>query len=230
MKLIIGNQNYSSWSMRPWLFLRFHELDIEIEKVWFFTPQYYETLGRYFSNGKVPLLIDRGFEVWDTLAILEYLNEQYPCTKGLPEDIKARSVARSVSAEMHSSFTAIRAELPMNCGKYFPEYKPSDAAMLEIDRIQQIWRTCRQNYGAEGAWLFGEFSIADAMYAPVAMRFRSLQLDLDEISKSYCQTVCENSAVQQWLNEAAAENVIVQQDELDQQSIKITPEFNPFIG
>ena len=198
LKLIIGNQNYSSWSMRPWLYVKYHQIECEIEKVVLFSDQAKDKLEQHFSNGKVPLLMNGDLEIWDTMAILEYLAEKFPDTKGWPENTEARAVARSVSAEMHSSFAALRNELPMNCRSYFPGYQLSEAALSDIQRIMTIWNRCRENYAQKGPWLFGEFSIADAMYAPVVMRFRSVDVELDSVSKQYCETMHKCDAVKLW--------------------------------
>ena len=214
-KLIVGNQNYSSWSMRPWLFVRHHKLDIGIEKLTLFTEETRDRLNEHFSNGKVPLLIDNGLEIWDTMAILEYLAEQYPQTQGWPEDVQARAVARAICAEMHSSFSALRNELPMNCRRYFPGYKLSEKGMRDVDRIQKIWNLCRTNYGQSGPWLFGDFSISDAMYAPVVMRFRSIDIELDEISQYYYDTMHQSESVEEWLAAGKMEEEFLQEDELD---------------
>ena len=221
MKLIIGNQNYSTWSMRPWLFIKHHNLDVEIEKLVLFASETVDKLSQYFSNGKVPLLTDGDLEIWDSLAILEYLAEKFPDCRGWPLEPSARAVARSVCAEMHSGFSALRNEMPMNCRAYFPNYTLSEAGLKDISRIQQIWNTCRATYGQSGPWLFGEFSIADAMYAPVVMRFRSVDLDLDPVSKSYCDTMHQNSAVMQWLAEGAMETDTLKEDELEWPSQRI---------
>jgi glutathione S-transferase len=213
--LIIGNQNYSTWSMRPWLFVKYHELDVDIEKVTLFTDQTRQKLANHFSNGKVPLLIDGDLEVWDTMAILEYLAEKFPHTRAWPDDVEARAVARSVSAEMHSSFTHLRNDIPMNCRRFFPDYPVSESATRDIDRIQEIWGYCRSRFGKNGPWLFGAFSIADAMFAPVVMRFRSVQVHLDTVSQAYCETVNRCPKVVQWINDGKHESEVVKEDELD---------------
>jgi glutathione S-transferase len=223
MKLIIGNQNYSSWSMRPWLFVKYHELDIEVEKVLLFAPKTVEKLANHFSNGKVPLLVDDEFEIWDTIAILEYLAEKFPETGAWPAHNQARAVARSVSAEMHSSFAALRNELPMNCRRFFPGYTLSDAALKDVERIREIWNTSRARYGQEGPWLFGRFSIADAMYAPVVMRFRSAEIELDPVSQAYFDTMHQCDAVKQWLADGAAETDVLEEDEIDWPSEALSP-------
>ena len=215
MQLIIGNHNYSTWSMRPWLFVHYHQLPVEVHKMNLFSPALAAKLDGHFSNGKVPLLIDGAFEVWDSLAILEYLGERYSETDPWPEDISARAVARAVSAEMHSSFTALRDEAPMNCRTRFPGFQLSTAAKRDVARIESIWNRCRAEYGSDGPWLFGNFSIADAMYAPVVMRFRSVEVELDDVALEYCETVNRCESVRQWLKLALAEDHIVKEDEID---------------
>ncbi|MCY4051010.1 MAG: glutathione S-transferase [Gammaproteobacteria bacterium] len=218
MKLVIGNQTYSSWSMRPWLFMVYHDLEAEIEKL---SLNHLPLIQKRFTHGKVPVLIDGLLEIWDSLAILEYLSETYPDTQGWPEEVNARAVARSVSAEMHSSFQALRSGLPMNCRKFFPEYQLSNKVMKDVKRIQQIWNFCRERYAATGPWLFGRFGIADSMYAPVVMRFLSINIELDLVSQEYCHTVCQCDAVKRWLAEAFQETEIVSEDELHHPSISL---------
>ncbi|MXZ80004.1 MAG: glutathione S-transferase [Gammaproteobacteria bacterium] len=218
MKLVIGNQNYSSWSMRPWLFVAYHDLDIEVEKI---SLSDLEALRRRFAHGKVPVLVDGFLEIWDSIAILEYLVELFPHTRGWPDDPEARAVARSVSAEMHSGFSALRNELPMNCRRFFPGYSLSDDSLSDVRRIQQIWNMCRERYGRDGPWLFGRFTVADAMYAPVVMRFRSAEVELDAVSREYFETMHECDAVKRWLAEGRAEAEIVDYDELDWPSTEL---------
>jgi len=197
------------------MFIKYHRLDIDVQRLYFESDELAEEMEKRFSNHKVPVLIDDGFEIWDTLAILEYLCERYPETNGLPTSVKARAVARSVCAEMHSSFAALRNDIPMNCRRYFPGYRISDPGKKDIDRIQRLWRHCRENYGADGPWLFGHFSIADAMFAPVVMRFRSVDISLDSLSQSYCDTLNRCEAVREWLHHARQETHRCEQDELD---------------
>lgn len=204
--------------MRPWLFVQYHGLDIEIEKLTLFTSSTIERLQHHNSNGKVPLLIDDGLEIWDTMAILEYLAEKFPHTRGWPGDASARAIARSISAEMHSSFSALRNELPMNCRRFFPDYSISDDVKTDIARITGLWNHCRAEYASAGPWLFGEFSIADAMYAPVVMRFRSVNVELDTVCRQYCETMHKCDAVQLWIDHGYAETETVYEDELDSPS------------
>jgi len=152
MQLIIGNYNYSSWSMRPWLFIEHHALPVEVLKMHLSSEELLSRLGQHFSDGKVPLLTTDTGDVWDSLAILEFLGERYPHTQPWPIDTQARAIARSVSAEMHSSFNALRTEVPMNCRRYYSELRLSDKAKSEVQRIMKVWSYCRVNFGEGGPW------------------------------------------------------------------------------
>jgi len=213
---IFGNKNYSSWSLRPWLYLRQnsiefteHKIDLDLAK-----PYTNPSLKPYFSDFKVPLLLDDGFEVWDSLAIMEYLAEKFPTVDSWPAEAKARAVARSISAEMHSSFTALRSALPMNCRKFFPAFPISDEVHRDINRIQDIWRYCKE-FKADGDWLFGRFSIADAMFAPVVIRFSGYDVKLDKHAASYVKFVLANEHVKSWIAEGKVETAIIPEDEVE---------------
>lgn len=219
LTLVIGNQNYSSWSLRPWLFLVHHAIPFKIKKVSLFTDSMERDLAVHFSDNKVPILIDDDLEVWDSLAILEYLVERFPETRGWPEERSARAVARSVCAEMHSGFFGMRGELPMNCRRRFPGFEPGPEAQRDIDRVLGLWRFCRERYGASGPWLFGEFSAADCMYAPVVMRLLSYEIPLDAVSSVYARTLFESPAMQQWVKAGAGEAEVIDEDEADWPSV-----------
>ena len=162
----------------------------------------------------MPILLDGATEVWDSLAILEYLGEHFPDSPPWPEDPEARAVARSVSAEIHSSFGALRDEAPMNLRRRFPGYRLSEAAILDVHRIQAVWRYCRDRFANGGPWLFGRFTIADAMYAPVVMRFRSIPVDLYADTADYCRTMECDPSVREWIRRGLAESHQVDEDEL----------------
>ncbi|WP_256857687.1 glutathione S-transferase family protein [Solemya velum gill symbiont] len=174
LTLVIGNKNYSSWSLRPWVFMKHYQVVFEEKRIALFTDTTTDELSIYNSNFKVPILKENEFEVWDSLSILEYVSEQYLSGQGWPADANARAVARSISTEMHSSFFNVRNELPMNCRKEFNGIKLSEGAVSEIERIKELWRRCRSEYGSGGEWLFGKYSIADAMFAPVALTLDSM--------------------------------------------------------
>jgi glutathione S-transferase len=206
MKLIIGDKNYSSWSMRPWLLLKhfgiaFEEVLIELYDA--------GTTSAILAHapagpGKVPCLIgDGGVATWDSLAIAETLAERFPQHALWPRDPAARSHARSVSAEMHSGFGDLRANMWMNIRASFPGKNATPGALADIARIEAIWHQCLATYG--GPFLFGEFSIADAMYAPVVMRFRTWRPALTEVSAAYVNRVTALPAVQAWIDNALRE-------------------------
>lgn len=211
--LVFGNKNYSSWSLRPWLWLRQNELPFTEKRIALFTDTCKAELLPYFSNFKVPVLVDDGFVVWDTLAILEYLAEKHPEASAWPGDISARAVARSISAEMHSSFTALRSAMPMNCRKRFPGFEISESVQRDIDRIVALWEHCRKNFGSDGNWLFGEFSIADAMYAPVVLRLHGYDATPGGIAGDYIQFVLANDHIQDWIEAGRQETEVIEQDE-----------------
>jgi glutathione S-transferase len=152
--------------------------------------------------------------VWDSLAIMEYLSDKYLEGRGWPADEKARAVARSVSAEMHSSFANVRSEMPMNLRKHFPDYQLSEAALREVGRIKSLWRLCREQYGQGGEWLFGDYSIADAMYAPIVMRFVGYDVPLEGIEKAYAESVLKQPAIQEWIEAGKAEIEVIAEDEI----------------
>jgi glutathione S-transferase len=212
LTLVIANKNYSSWSLRAWLFLRHTGVSFREIRVGLDEPDTRARIAQYSPSGRVPVLVDGDLTVWDSLAICEYLNERVPEVHGWPADREARAVARSVSAEMHSGFQALRNELPMNC-RARRRVTPSAAALADIERVRSIWESCRSRYGAGGPWLFGPFSIADTMYAPVVLRFRTYAVELDGSAAAYAHTVLSDAAMNEWLAAALAETEIVPSDE-----------------
>jgi glutathione S-transferase len=203
--LIIGSKNYSSWSLRPWLLLRQFEIDFDEIKLPLDTPEFYARIHDYSPSGRVPALTHGDVHVWDSLAIAEYVNETFLDERGWPADASARAFARSISAEMHSGFSALRTEMPMNCRKCVDDHPASEACANDIARIKSIWRESRQRFGNAGDFLFGSFSIADAMYAPVMFRFLSYGVALDGIERAYVETLRALPAIADWLADAATE-------------------------
>ena len=210
MKLIIGNKNYSSWSLRPWLFLRESGLEFEEINELLNKADTRERLARYSPSCKVPVLIDGEFTVWDSLAICEYISDSRLDGRGWPADKHTRALARAISAEMHAGFAAMRSELPMNC-RAMRKVTSSDAAARDVNRVIQIWNDCISMSG--GPWLFGEFSIADCMYAPVALRFRTYGIDPGKPASTFVDAVLGNSHIQDWVRQAAEESEIIPEDE-----------------
>ena len=173
-----------------------------------------EELSKYDSNYKVPILQDGNLLIWDSLAILEYISEKYLQQQGWPSDNEARAQARALSAEMHSSFYALRKEMPMNCRKEFHNINLSAAAQQDIERITALWRTCLKKYSAGGEWLFGEYSIADAMYAPVIFRFAGYNVPLGDVENTYLQNALKHPAMMEWKESGIAETEIIPEDEI----------------
>lgn len=206
MKLLIGDKNYSSWSMRPWLLLTHFGITFEEVLIQLYEP---DTKARILSHaprgsGKVPCLIDdTGHATWDSLAIAETLAERFPQHALWPRDPSARAHARSVSAEMHAGFGELRSNMWMNIRASFAGKNATPGALADIARIETIWRDCLDTYG--GPFLFGEFCIADAMYAPVAMRFNTWRPSLSAGAAAYVERLGAVPAVKAWVDGALAE-------------------------
>lgn len=213
MKLVIGNKNYSSWSLRPWLLLKAFGLSFDEIRIGLYQADTASRLRDYSPSLKVPVLIDGETTVWDSLAICEYLSEVYLSGKGWPEAVDERAVCRSVVAEMHSGFFAMRNEMPMNirCSK---PLDVSEAAKKEIVRIVQVWGGLRETYQSRGPWLFGRFSIADCMYAPVALRFKSYQIELPSLAEEYKQALLNHPSMLTWISEAMKESEVITEAEV----------------
>src|SRR3954447_26098697 len=199
LKLVIGNKNYSSWSMRPWLALRAN--NIAFEEI--FIPLYTgdadkQRILNFTHSGKVPALIDGDITVWDSLSIIEYVAERFPESRLWPEDRARRAHARSISAEMHSGFLALRNECGMNLHRPIGAIALSAEARANVARIEQIWIECRERYGKTGPFLFGDFSGADAMFAPVVHRFRTYAIEVAPEARDYIDTMMGLAAFQEW--------------------------------
>ncbi len=208
--LVIGNYNLSSWSLRPWLVMKqlgipFDTVKVDLKSSGDKPPDVKAEILRHSPSGRVPALKHRGLTVWDSLAICEYLAETFPEKRLWPEDKAARAIARSVSAEMHSGFMGMRTKMSMNFKGRTPLAEIPAEAAGDVKRIQEIWSNCRQQYGTLGPYLFGGFSIADAMYAPVVSRFTTYGVKADSASKAYMDTVWKMPAMQDWLKGAEQE-------------------------
>ncbi|KDM91686.1 glutathione S-transferase family protein [Photobacterium galatheae] len=212
MQLIIGNKNYSSWSLRGWLMLAQNGIVFEEQKLKLLTESFYRALQAYTPAAKVPVLIDGDVTVWDSLAICEYVNEVYCNGNAWPQDQAERAKARAISCEMHSGFMGLRNEMPMNC-RAKRRVELSDAAKKDIARVDQIWCEQMALYGDQGGWLFGEWSIADCMFAPVVLRFITYGIEVSELSQRYMAHVLQSPAIRLWLEEALQETQIVPEDE-----------------
>jgi len=197
MLLVIGNKNYSSWSLRPWLAMKVLGIPFEEKRIPLYGPESKRELLQYSPAGKVPCLVDGELRVWDSLAILEYLAERHP---GLwPAEATLRARARAVSAEMHSGFPNLRQHMSMNVRKRHPGKGRTPEVLAEIARIVEIWSERR------GAFLFGPFCAADAMYAPVVLRFRTYEVELPPVCRAYADAVLALPALQEWMRDAGRE-------------------------
>jgi glutathione S-transferase len=207
--LVIGNKNYSSWSLRPWLLMRQAGLPFREIRIPLYTPESKAQIREYSPSGRVPCLLDGGLAVWDSLAICEYVAERHPELQLWPAAGAARAVARSVSAEMHAGFQHLRSNMGMNCRGRFPGLGRTVEVAGEIERIQRLWADCRARFGGTQPFLFGPFSIADAMFAPVVLRFRTYQVQLNPVCREYADAVLGLPALQEWLAAALAETEVI---------------------
>ncbi len=198
IRLVIGNKNYSSWSLCPWLLLKMYDIDFEEIQVALYQDNTAEKLGPYSPSLKVPVLLHKEITVWDSLSISEYINEELIGGSGWPSSPKRRATARSVAAEIHSEFPVLKQDWPMNCKASYT-LQPSEALQNEIARIDAIWSCCRRRYGANGNYLFGRFSIADCMSAWIAVCFESYGAELSGDAYIYMQTLLDNPFVQKWI-------------------------------
>ena len=215
-KLIIGNKNYSSWSLRPWFLLREADIDFDEHRIALDVEDTARQIAEFSPAGKVPVLLLDDVAVWDSLAIAETVAERWPEKKLWPDDADARAHARSVSAEMHAGFAELRSRMPMNCRAMGRRVALPDELTRDIDRVFDIWSDCYRRYGEDGPWLFGDFSIADAMYAPVVLRFRTYGINLPESARHYANRVLQSEAMQEWLFACETETEVIEQDEVGQ--------------
>lgn len=205
LTLVIGNRNYSSWSMRAWVLMRQLGIDFEEVQIPLRQPNSLERKLSYSPAGKVPVLIEGDTRVWDSLAIVERLAEGFPDKQVWPTENAARVLARSVCAEMHSGFQSLRSCMPLNCRAQRSSASPVPEVQEDIDRIREIWRECRAHHGGTRPFLFGGFTAADAMFAPVASRFHTYGVELDGVEATYAQAILALPAVREWIEGARRE-------------------------
>jgi glutathione S-transferase len=217
LTLVIGNKNYSSWSMRPWVLLRGLQIPFQERQLKFHTPEWSAHIGPLSPSGMVPVLWEgepgRGFATWDTLAIAERLHELFPKAAVWPADAQARARARSLCAEFHSGFRAFRGAMPMNIRSRYPGKGMTPEAAKDIDRVRALWTETRAAFGGGGQFLFGAFCAADAFYAPVATRFVTYGVALDGEAHRYQQALLESAGVMAWSADAMKETEFVAEDE-----------------
>ncbi len=212
--IVLGNKRYSSWSLRPWLALKHTGVDFDEVVIPLYVDGAKEQILKHSPAGKVPILKHGDITVWESLAICDYLAERFPAARLWPEDPAARALARSVAAEMHGGFQALRQNLPMDLSRKVDDPARRAPARADIDRVSALWRDCRRRFGAAGAngagpFLFGGFSVADAMYAPVVGRFRSYSVALDPICAAYAEAITALPAMREWAAAGAAEPWVI---------------------
>ena len=213
MKLVIGNKNYSSWSLRPWVLMHHAQLDFEEVNVSLFTEQGEELIKKWCPAQLVPVLHDGPLVLWDSLAICEYIADKVTHTSLWPERTDERARARAISAEMHSGFAEMRRAMPMNCRRVVQGFKPSLQVQIDINRIVQLFEEVLQSSG--GPWLFGHYTVADAMYAPVASRFKTYTIQVPTLSKYYIEKTLCDAPVQDWYAAARSETAVIAKSEIE---------------
>jgi glutathione S-transferase len=204
MKLVIGNKKYSSWSMRPWLVMTAFNIPFEEVKIALKRTETSAAIAEYSASGRLPVLVDGETSVWDSLSICEYLAEQFPEKNMWPQNVAQRAMARSICAEMHSGFGDLRSAMWMNIGASFPGKGRTVGAQADIGRISEIWETCLTANGVH-EFLFGEFTIADAFFAPVVMRFNTYNVSLPPVLQAYADRMTAHPAVVKWVDGALRE-------------------------
>jgi glutathione S-transferase len=204
LRLVIGNKNYSSWSMRPWVLMKAFGIPFKEINILLGQPDTSLQIAEYSASGRIPILLAGEITVWDSFAICEYLAEQFPEKALWPKDVAARAMARSICAEMHSGFAALRTAMPMNIRANFHGKGRTAGSQADIGRISEIWENCFSKFGHHH-FLFGDFSIADAYYAPVVMRFRTYDVSLAPALQAYAERVAAHPAVSRWIEEAKNE-------------------------
>ncbi len=209
MELVIGNKKYSSWSFRPWLLMKASGIPFTEKLILIRRADSAAKIGRYSPAGRVPVLKDGRAAVWESLAICEHLAEKFPSKRLWPSDPSAKAEARSVSHEMHAGFAALRQNLPCHFLARYQGFKVPADAQADIDRVLGIWKSARRKWGRGGPFLFGRFSVADAMYAPVVFRFLADGVRTDAVSRAYMKAVESLPASREWVAAARAEKAVI---------------------
>jgi glutathione S-transferase len=215
LKLVIGNKNYSSWSLRPWIAMKVAGIAFEEEVISLDDKDFKTRVLQVSGAGKVPALADGNIHVWESLAILEYVSERFPAAKLWPADPAARAHARAVASEMHAGFGALRRACPMNFRRPVKQRQLSDDAVADIRRIEALWADCRTRFGRAGPFLFGAFGVADAMYAPVVSRFHTYGVEVGASGQAYMAAVMALPAWAEWRAAALQESWVLPEDEVD---------------
>ena len=211
--LYIGNKNYSTWSLRSWLLLSEAGIEFDEHRIVLDVETSAKELASVSPSRTVPVLVLDGVTIWDTMAIAETIAERWPDKQLWPADPEARAYARSISAEMHSGFLRLRNDMPMNCRAMGRKVPLPDELTRDIDRVIEIWSSCYKRFGGDNGWLFGDFSVADAMYAPVVLRFRTYGINLPESARKFADRLLQSDAMQSWLAAAESETEVIDADE-----------------
>ena len=213
--LIIGNKNYSSWSLRPYMMLEMAKIPFDEKLIHFGTENFTAKVKKFSPAGLVPVLKHNGVAVWDTLSIVEYIAETWPAKHIWPKNKAARAMARSLSAEMHSGFRALRTQYPMNLRRPTKALAMSGSTQQEVERLEKAWSLARKLYGGGGPFLFGKFSAADAMFTPVLTRLETYGVPVKRDTQHYMNAVLATPAYQNWKLAALKEKWVVAEDEVD---------------
>jgi glutathione S-transferase len=216
MKLVIANKAYSSWSLRPWLLMSVLGIPFEEDVIPLDTPEFRPRLDAYKAGSTVPVLVDGDVTVWESIAIMDYLADRFPDKPVWPADIKARAFARTISAEMHAGFRALRGACPMNLRKRYAARDRGADVAANVARIEHLWAEARSRFGAAGPFLFGAFGAADAMYAPVVTRLQTYSIPVSAGTRRYMDAVLDQPAFRAWQAAGMAEAWIVAHDEVDE--------------
>jgi glutathione S-transferase len=220
LRLIIGNKNYSSWSFRPWLAMKVAGIAFEETLLPLDAPDFKARLAAFGGAGKVPLLVDGEIRVWESLAVLEYLAEKFPGAGLWPREPAARARARAIAAEMHSGFSSLRSQLPMNIRRPVIRRALDADAAADVARIEAIWTESRNRFGSGGPFLYGTFGAADAMYAPVASRFHTYAVEVGAVARAYMAALMKLPAWTEWREAALRETAVLPHDEVDWPDVK----------
>jgi len=215
LHLIVGNKNYSSWSFRPWLAMKVAGIDFDETVISLDAAGFKTRLTELGGPGRVPALIDGDVRIWESLAILEYLAEKYPAAALWPERPLARALGRAIASEMHAGFVSLRRHLPMNVARPVKSRALDAGTAKDVARIDAIWSECRKKYGTDGPFLFGSFSAADAMFAPVVWRFHTYAVEVSSTARGYMRVIMSLPAWKEWEDAARRETWVLPEDEVD---------------
>lgn len=219
LTLAIGNKAYSSWSLRPWILLSEFGIPCAEDFIPLDTPEFATRVAAYGAGKTVPILKDGDIVVWETLAIIDYVAELFPDKAIWPRDRAARALARAIASEMHAGFGALRSACPMNIRKRFATQDRGPGVVKDVARIEHLWGDARRRFGADGPFLFGAFSAADAMYAPVVTRLATYSIPVSPDTRAYMNAVLNTPSFRTWHKAAMAEPFVVAADELDEEAV-----------